>query len=173
MPHSKREQQKVAERRARVAALYLQGYKQFEIAARLGLEGDAGAMVVSRDLAAVRKAPTTSALRDYDFAKGQLLAELALLKRELWASWELSRQGADGSPRPGNSRLAAQLLSCLTEEAALLGLRARPGEPSTSPPWWPSASTCPPPLPTGRRSRAWLFPLNHRRETGCRTDCAS
>jgi hypothetical protein len=134
MPQSRREQLRVAERRARVAALYLQGYKQFEIAARLGLEGDAGAMVVSRDLAAVRKAHTTSALRDYDFAKGQILAELALLKRELWASWELSRKAADGTPRPGDPRLAAQLLSCLDEEAALLGLRARPGEASTAPP---------------------------------------
>src|SRR5262245_47236438 len=125
MPQSKREQLKVAERRARVAALYLQGHRQFEIVKILGLEGDAGAMVVSRDLAAVKKAHAASAVRDYDFAKGRLLSELSLLRRELWASWDLSRRGQDGAARPVDPRLAAQLLSCLVEEAALLGLRAK------------------------------------------------
>jgi hypothetical protein len=101
----------------------------------LGLEGSAGAMVVSRDLAAVKKAHTASAVRDYDFAKGQLLSELELLKKELWASWELSRRGKNGAPRPGDPRLAAQLLACLGQEVALLGLVPKNGtDLPTSPP---------------------------------------
>jgi hypothetical protein len=133
MPHSKAEQLRIAERRAKVAQLYLQGIKQFEIAAQLGLEGAAGAMVVSRDLAAVRKAWAESATRDNSFAKGQLLSEIALLKRELWAAWDRSKQSKGGAPRPGDPRVVAQLLACLTQEAELLGLRAKPGEPPAVP----------------------------------------
>src|SRR5262245_7853990 len=116
MAQSKREQLRVAERRAEVARLYLQGMPQYEIARQLGRDGSAGQMMVSRDLAAVKKAWAAAACRDYDAAEGQLLCELALLKRGLWDSWELSRRGKDGQPRPGDPRLAAQLLSCIDEE---------------------------------------------------------
>ena len=93
MPHSKREMLMVGQRRAEVAALYLKGLPQHEIVRRLGLAGNAGAAVVSRDLKAVRESWKHSAIRDFDAARGRLLEEVALARAEAWAAWEKSKLG--------------------------------------------------------------------------------
>jgi hypothetical protein len=124
---------RVAERRQQVAAHLLHGVPQHEIGRRLG-PGSRGIMTVSRDLAAVKDDWKQSAVREYDAAKGRLLAEVAHLKSELWASWDLSRKGKDGTPRPGDPRLAAQMLDCIPEVADLFGIRPQRGEQSSSPP---------------------------------------
>jgi hypothetical protein len=96
--------------------------KQFKITARLGLTGKAGRMMMSRDLAAVKKAHEKEATRTFAAARGQMIAELALLRKELWESWHLSRRGKDGNPRPGDPRLAAAILASLAAEAEVLDL---------------------------------------------------
>src|SRR5262249_43361791 len=81
MPQRKAEQLRVAERRAEVLRLHRLGLKQSEIVTRLGLAGAAGAMTVSRDLAAVQAQWKASAVRDYDTEKGRLLCELGAVRR--------------------------------------------------------------------------------------------
>jgi hypothetical protein len=136
MTHSKRETLAVARRRAKVAELYLQGVPQHEIATRLFGNAEAAArMTVSRDLAAVRKDAVQHSRRDYEAARGETLGELRLLRQKLWADYELTRRDKKGNARPGDPRLAAQLLACINEEAELLGLMPRRGtDPTTAPP---------------------------------------
>jgi hypothetical protein len=129
MPTSKRDTLKILERRAKVAALFAAGRKQFEIVTELGLSGAAGAMTVSRDLKAIRKEWLRSSLRDYDAERGRVLAELGNLKREAFASWERSKKISTGKTnQPGNPRFLEVIRNCLQDEAELLGLRAKPGE---------------------------------------------
>jgi hypothetical protein len=116
---------RVEERRAKVAALALQGLRHSEIAARLGDRSPKGRVKVSQDLKAVRDAWKASAVRDFDEARGRALAEVALAKREAWAAWRRSKRG-EGGPRGGNPRYLAAVLDCLAREAALLGLSAAP-----------------------------------------------
>jgi hypothetical protein len=136
MPHSRADAMRVEERRAQVAALVAQGLRPSEIAAQVFGEAGAAARVkVSQDLKAIRKAWAASAVRDWDAEKGRVLAELAQLKRELWEDYDLSRKDKKGNPRPGDPRLAAQLLACIGQEVDILGLAPKRGtEPSTSPP---------------------------------------
>lgn len=74
--------------RRRVAALYLQGRYQADIAAELGVDQS----TVSRDLAAIRKEWRASSVRDFDEARAQELAKIDELEREAWAAWERSKQ---------------------------------------------------------------------------------
>jgi hypothetical protein len=137
MAISKRHALKIAERRAEVLRLYRLGVRQSDIARQLGLSGSAGEMVVSRDLAAVRRDWKASACRDFDTEKGRLLNELDAVKKEAWAAWERSKQPSrrrKGEEREGNPRFLAVLIDTLDREAELMGLKPRAGELSTSVP---------------------------------------
>lgn len=81
----------MAQRRARVATLYLAGKTQQQIAAEVGVSQ----MTVSTDLAALRKAWLASSLRDFDTMKAEELARLELLEREAWEAWSRSKQDAE------------------------------------------------------------------------------
>ncbi len=91
MAVSKSRALELAERRREVLRLYRTGMKQSDIAKELGLEGKAGEMAVSRDLAAVKEEWKASAVRDYDTEKGRILSELDGLKKETLAAWERSK----------------------------------------------------------------------------------
>jgi len=80
----------MAQRRARVAELYLSGKTQQQIAADVGVSQ----MTVSTDFAALRKAWLASSLRDFDAMKAEELARLALLEREAWEAWHRSKDDA-------------------------------------------------------------------------------
>lgn len=83
----------IARRRAKVAAMYLLGDTQQEIAKAVGVSQ----VTVSYDLAAVRKQWLASSLRDFDAMKGEELARLELLEREAWEAWSRSRSAETSS----------------------------------------------------------------------------
>jgi hypothetical protein len=131
MAISKADALRLAERRAKVVELYVTGLRQSEIAVRLGMPGPAGEMVVSRDLAAVKKAWADSAVRDWDLDRGRTLGEIAQVKREAWAAFGRSK---GKGKLDGNPRFLALVLDCLSDEAELLGLKVAPGERPAPPP---------------------------------------
>lgn len=73
---------------ADLAALYLQGKTQVEIAERL----EVSQQQVSYDLKILQKRWQKSALRDLDAAKAEQLAKIDEMEREAWRSWELSKE---------------------------------------------------------------------------------
>lgn len=79
------------QRRKAVAAYYVQGRSQWEIAQQLGVSQG----TISTDLAAVRADWLASSVRDFDEAKAQELAKLDLQETELWAAWDKSKQDAE------------------------------------------------------------------------------
>lgn len=94
---------RVNARRQKVAALKLQGYSHREIAVRLGISegvgpdadgvnGDGGAAIVANDLKVIEKAWKESTARDFAEDKGRILAELSLVKHEMWQAWERSKR---------------------------------------------------------------------------------
>lgn len=85
----------MAERRRRVAALYLRGETQAEIASAVGV--DQG--TVSRDLEALHADWKGSGLIDFGERKGQELARLDVLERVAWQAWERSCQDAEKTVR--------------------------------------------------------------------------
>lgn len=129
----------VQARRERVAAMYLQGLTQYEIAEREKInQGN-----VSRDLQAVRKAWQSSAIRDYDEDVNRELDRIDLLERTYWDAWQRSlsertrsrtkrRTGAQPSDeasvereqRDGNPAYLAGVLSCIEKRCKILGLDA-------------------------------------------------
>lgn len=80
----------VAERRQRVAHLYLTRHTQVEIARTLGI----GQTTVSRDLAAIEAAWGKAALLDMHAAKVRELERIDALEREAWEAWRRSQEQA-------------------------------------------------------------------------------
>jgi hypothetical protein len=90
---------RVEQRRARVAALALQGLRPSEIARRLHDDSPSGRVKVSQDLKLIKDRWKASAVRDFNEERGRLLAEIAQAKRQAWSGWRRSRKGgADGNP---------------------------------------------------------------------------
>jgi hypothetical protein len=140
MPHSKAEALKIAQRRAAVAELYLQGRYQWEIA--LVVQVDQA--TISRDLKAIRAEWKASALRDFDEAREQELARIDALEREYWQAWQASKgekertateradtpQGArmkaavKKEQRDGNPSFLGGVQWCINKRCEVLGLDA-------------------------------------------------
>jgi hypothetical protein len=135
----------ILERRQQVAAAYLRGEYQTDIAARFGISQQQ----VSLDLKAIRAAWLNAAVRDFDAAKAQELAKIDTVEREYWLAWERSKQNkevtiqeSDGTydektrqPRikkaslrkegqSGNPAYLAGVLTCIERRCAILGLDA-------------------------------------------------
>lgn len=81
------------ERRQAIAALYLQGRYQFQIAASLSISQQ----LVSRELSTIQRLWLHSTIRDFDAAKAQELAKLDAAEREYWEGWRRSCQDAEQS----------------------------------------------------------------------------
>jgi hypothetical protein len=79
--------------RAEVARLYLQGWTQADIGARLGLSRQQ----IGYDLEAVRQEWLRSALVDFDAKKAEELAKIDRLEGEYWAAWEASKKERQSS----------------------------------------------------------------------------
>jgi hypothetical protein len=110
---------RVEQRRAKVAAMALQGLRPSEIARRLfGADGAAGRVKVSQDLRHLREQWRASALKDIAEAKGRVLAELAEARRAAWKAWRRSRHGG----QDGNPKFLGLVYDLLAEEARLYGL---------------------------------------------------
>lgn len=135
----------IAERRQHVAAAYLRGDYQSDIAARFGISQQQ----VSLDLKAIRAAWLASAVRDFDAARAQELAKVDEVEKEYWLAWERSKkdkeiavQETDGTqdertrkPRikkamlrkegqSGNPAYLVGILACIDKRCAILGLDA-------------------------------------------------
>jgi hypothetical protein len=107
------------ERRQRVAAFYLMGKNQWEIARQLNCSQG----TVSNDLARIREQWLASATRDFDGAKAQELAKLDRLESAGWEAWERSQEpvGKKGVRRPGDPRFLAQVFQCVETRLKILG----------------------------------------------------
>ena len=135
----------IESRRQQVAAAYLRGAYQADIAAQFGISQQQ----ISLDLKAIRAAWLASAIRDFDTARAEELAKIDTVEAEYWLAWERSKkdkeiavQETDGTQdertkRPrikkaylrkegqsGNSAYLAGILSCIERRCKILGLDA-------------------------------------------------
>lgn len=145
MRNSTRNTTEVAQRRQEVAERYLRGEYQSVIAQALGVD----TATISRDLAAVRAAWLSSAVRDFDAAKAQELAKIDEVERAAWIAWERSTQDKEvavqetdgvkdektGRPKikkatlrkegqSGNPAFLSTILTCIERRCSILGLDA-------------------------------------------------
>jgi uncharacterized membrane protein len=83
-----------AEFLSKVASLRLRGFTEGEIAVRLGIETEDvnGRARVEKALRHAEDQWKRSTQRDFEQDKGRALAELQLLKSELWQAWERSKK---------------------------------------------------------------------------------
>lgn len=81
----------IAQRRQEVAERYLRGEYQSVIAQSLGVD----TATISRDLAAVRAAWLSSAIRDFDAAKAEELARVDAVEQEAWKAWARSQENKE------------------------------------------------------------------------------
>lgn len=124
-----------------IAARYLRGESQYEIAQALGRNQSN----ISRALKQLRKRWEDSSLFDFDAARGKELARIDHLERVAWEAWERSLEAkettatekstrgeaAAGSKasikketRDGNPAYLDRVAWCITRRCALLGLDA-------------------------------------------------
>lgn len=133
--------------RATISRLVLEGKTQQEIANFLELDRS----MVGREAREIRKEWKASSLRDFDEERGQKLAELELVKAELWQAWHESKTaqestsvektGVTGTSRdssalsparikhlirkqtkPGDVSYMSGIVNCLKEQSKLLAL---------------------------------------------------
>src|SRR6516164_4206609 len=93
---------RIAERRKKVASLYLQGKFQDEIAKEVKV--DRG--TVSRDLKAVQEEWLKSGVMDLNAAKARELAKIDEIERQAWVAWEQSRKDAETMEVTGTAQEA-------------------------------------------------------------------
>jgi hypothetical protein len=77
---------RILDRRKRVAEMYLQGLRQWEIGRRLGVTQQC----IAKDVLALEKEWLASTLVDIDSAKAKELARIDRLERVAWAAWRRS-----------------------------------------------------------------------------------
>jgi hypothetical protein len=133
--------------KATISRLILQGKTQQEIANYLELDRS----LISREIKAIRQEWKQSGLRDFDEERGQKLAELELIKIELWQAWDESKTAqestavekismagsASGSSslnsartkylvkkqtKPGDLSYMSGIVNCIKEQSKLLAL---------------------------------------------------
>src|SRR5687767_9302737 len=79
--------------RAEIASLYLKGWTQSDIGAKLGLSRQQ----IGYDLNAVREEWLRSAVMDFDAKKAEQLAKIDRLEREYWDAWQDSKKARECS----------------------------------------------------------------------------
>ena len=78
----------LAARRQQVAAAYLRGEYQADIATRFGISQQQ----ISLDLKTIRAMWLQSAVRDFDAARAEELAKIDAVEAEFWGAWEKSKK---------------------------------------------------------------------------------
>lgn len=76
------------ERRKEVAKLYLEGWRQVDLADKYGVSQS----TISRDLEAIRQEWLESALINFNEAKARELARIDKLEREYWEQYDASKE---------------------------------------------------------------------------------
>jgi hypothetical protein len=134
MPQHTREV--INHRRQEVAALYLTGKYQTEIARLVGCSQQP----VSHDLKAVQREWLASSIRDFDTVKSEQLAKIDAVERAAWGAWERSCQQReitvqeviDGETRTkkvtlrkeqqvGDPRFLERIQKCIDQRCDILG----------------------------------------------------
>lgn len=130
----------IAERRRRVADLYLQKHKQVDIAIRLGVSES----VISKDLKIIQQEWAEQRVFALDQRKLLELESIDRTEREAWTAWdrskgpiEISEATLDGSKAPdkgrarrvtkstaGDPRFLLIVLRCIEQRCKILGLEA-------------------------------------------------
>lgn len=126
-----------------IAELYLQGWQQSDIAARIGITQPQ----VSYDLKVIQKRWREDTAINMDEARNRELTRIDMLEREYWDAWARSKEektktrqeakGKDESGRPivtrltgekeqmiGNPQYLAGVQWCISERCKLLGIYA-------------------------------------------------
>jgi len=88
--HAKQKSVELQDRRTEIAALYVKGYFQFEIAEALGIT----AAQVNRDLKSIQAEWAETRVEDLQLAKQKELAKLEQVEREAWQAWDRSQKDA-------------------------------------------------------------------------------
>lgn len=139
MPFAQRNQQfaQAAARRQKVAALYLRGRYQAEIAQELHVSQQQ----ISKDLRTLQAAWLTAALCDFDARKAIELQRLDAIEREAWEAWERSKEprevtiteASEGTHtgrkatmrkegQAGDPRFLAEIGKCVDRRCSILGI---------------------------------------------------
>src|SRR6516164_3836711 len=135
MPQHKREV--IHHRRQEVAALYLTGKYQTDIARLVGCSQQQ----VSHDLKAVQREWLASSIRDFDTVKSEQLAKIDRIERAAWDAWERSCQPRESTvqevidgehrinkvshrkePQGGDPRYLQIAQRCIDQRCDILGL---------------------------------------------------
>lgn len=136
MAHRKQFKVLLGQRREQVAALYLRGYRQRQIAEQLKTSQS----TISKDLKALHQEWKESRLHSMDEAKAAELDRLAEVEREAWEAWEQSKKdavvyrtkdGKDGTEKQtirkgqvGDPRFLERVQQVINKRCELLGLDA-------------------------------------------------
>lgn len=96
----KRSKIEIKRDRARIAALYLRGYTQEQIAEEFGISRD----MVQHDVMRIREEWSASTLYDFNEAKTKALAEIANLKATAWKAWDKSANGRKKTKQVKNEK---------------------------------------------------------------------
>lgn len=134
-----REQIFLEHRRQQVAARYLRGEYQSQIAADLHLSQQQ----ISIDLKVIRAQWLASTLRDFDALKAEQLAKIDQIEIEAWSAWERSKQpreitvteategrqaGRKATVRregqAGDPRFLERIQKCIDQRCQILGIGA-------------------------------------------------
>jgi hypothetical protein len=91
----------LAARRQQVAAAYLRGEYQSDIAVRFGISQQQ----ISLDLKTIRAAWLQSAIRDFDQARAEELAKIDAVESEYWQAWERSKKDKEVAVQEGDGTL--------------------------------------------------------------------
>jgi len=127
-----------AERRPKVATLYLKGWNQTSIAQQFGVTQ----ATISKDLKAIRKEWLESSIRDFDTLKEQELKRIDVLEREYWKQYEASQDAKEttskeaidiggkkrhkvrttSTQRDGDPRYLQGIQWCIEQRCKILGI---------------------------------------------------
>lgn len=126
----------ILERRKNVAARYVRGATQWEIARAFEVDQK----TISNDLAAIRKEWLASAVRDMNEIKARELAKIDAAEAEAWKAWTKSQENAeilrarirDGASetekvskgQAGDPRFLDIVLKCIKQRCEILGVLA-------------------------------------------------
>jgi hypothetical protein len=127
----------ILERRKRVAARYIRGETQWEIARAFEVDQK----TVSRDLAEIRKAWLEEAVKDVSEVKAKELARIDAAEEQAWRAWMKSQEDAHtlrsrtrgtddetvkvSKGQAGDPRFLELILKCVQKRCEILGILDR------------------------------------------------
>lgn len=122
------------ERRQKVAARYVRGEAQWQIARAFEVDQS----TISRDLAAIRKEWLASAVRSMDEVKARELAKIDATEEQAWRAWTRSQEPAEvlraringgtsttekvSKGQAGDPRFLEVILKCVEKRCQILGV---------------------------------------------------